>query len=72
MWNGMASLSHEDTTPQSLADALCSRRTQDLDAKSILHLVWQNSVRGNNPQNAYVVYQPRRLPNIVQSVVELR
>jgi len=46
MSNGMAALSREDTKPQSLADAHCSSaaqyrcqyRTQDLDAKWILHL----------------------------------
>ena len=33
----------------------------------------QNSVRGNyNPQNVYIVYQCRRRPNTVQSLVDLR
>jgi len=36
---------------------------------------WQNSVRGKNLQNVflvYIVYQPRRRPKIVQSSVGLR
>ena len=26
---------------------------------------------GNSPKNVYIVYQPRKPPNIVQSLVEL-
>ena len=33
---------------------------------------WQNSVRGQKPPKMYIVYQPRRLPKIVQSLVDLR
>jgi len=34
---------------------------------------WQNSVKGQKPpKNVYTLYQPRRRPNIVQSVVDLR
>jgi len=32
---------------------------------------WQNSVRGQEPQNVYIVYQPRRQPKTVQSLVDL-
>jgi len=30
---------------------------------------WQNSVRDKSPENVYKVYQPRRCPNILQSLV---
>jgi len=33
---------------------------------------WQNSVRGKNPRNVHIMYQPMRWPNIVQSLVSLR
>jgi len=33
---------------------------------------WQNSVRGQEPPIMYIVYQPRRRPNIVQSLVGFR
>jgi len=33
---------------------------------------WQNSVKGQQPQNVYTVYQPMRRPNIVQIFVDLR
>ena len=36
------------------------------------YCTWQNSVRGKSPQNAYIMYQPRKQPNIVQSLVDLR
>jgi len=68
------------TTPQSLADAHCwsvvqlcyqYRRTQDLDAKWILHLAkFHQGARA--AENVYIVYQPRKRPNIVQSLVGLR
>jgi len=32
---------------------------------------WQNSIRGQEPPQMYIVYQPRRRPNIVQSFVDL-
>ena len=34
---------------------------------------WQNSVTGQEPpKNACIVYQPRRRPNVVQSLVGFR
>jgi len=31
----------------------------------------QNSIRGQTPENVYIVYQPTRRPSIVQSLVDL-
>jgi len=46
-------------------------RTQDSDAKSILHVAkFRYGTRA--PENVYIVYQLRRRPNIVQSLVGLR
>ena len=33
---------------------------------------WQNSIRGQEPQKLYIVYQPRRWLSIMQSLVSLR
>jgi len=33
---------------------------------------WQNSVRASAAENLCIVYQPRRLPNIVQSLDDFR
>jgi len=60
MSKGMAVLSREDTTPQTLADAHCSsavherwlyRRTQDLALSEFY--TWQNSVTGQEPPKGY-------------------
>jgi len=66
------------TTSQSLADAHCwsavhSRcqysRMQDLDAKWILHVAkFHHGARA--PKNIYVVCQPRKWPNTMQSFVD--
>ena len=67
------------TTLQSLADARCLSavqwrcqytRTQDLDAKWILHVT--KFVHGAKAQNVYIVYQLRRRPKLVQSLIGLR
>ena len=45
-----------------------AKRTQDLDTKWILHVVkFRYGARA--PENVYTVYQSRRWPNIVQSLV---
>ena len=41
------------------------RRTQDLDIKPILHRA-KFCQGARAPENVYIVYQPRRRPNIVQ------
>jgi len=34
---------------------------------------WQNSVRGARaPESVYIVYQPRRRPNILKSLIDFR
>jgi len=67
------------STPQSLADAhywnavqqCCQNRTvQVLDLRT-LHLA-KFRYEARTPENVYMVYQPRRWPNIVQSLVGLR
>jgi len=48
-----------------------AKRTQDLDTKWILHVVkFRQEARA--PESLYIVYQPRRRPKIVQSLVGLR
>jgi len=44
------------------------RRKQELDTKWILHLA-KFRQRARDPENEYIMYQPRRRPNIVQSLV---
>ena len=62
------------STPQSLADvhfwSACLQENARLTQSEFC--TWQNSVRGNSPQNVPIVYQLRRRPNIVQSLVGLR
>jgi len=33
---------------------------------------WPNPLRGQEPPKMYIVYQPRRRPSIVQSLVDVR
>ena len=67
------------TTPQSLADPAfgvpCSNATNIGEHKTWTQsefCMWRNSVRGQELWKCiYIVYQPRRRPNIVQSLVGL-
>ena len=67
------------TAPQSLADAPagtpCSNAA-NIEGKTWTQsefCTWQNSARGvRAPENVYVMYQPKRRPNIAKSLVGLR
>ena len=55
------------TMPQSLADGRCSRL-----GRKVNFAAGKIPLGGKSPQNVYIVYQPRRWPNILQSFIYLR
>ena len=67
MPNVMAALPPTTRVPCSNAANIGERKTWTQSE----FCTWQNSVRGQDPENVYIVYQPRR-SNIVQGLVDLR
>jgi len=64
--NAAVSLARSARLPCSNAANIGERKTQSE------FCTWPNSVRGQEPPKRYIVHQPRRRPNIVQSLVDLR
>jgi len=67
------------TKPQRLADPAagvsCSNAANMKERKTQTQsefCTWQNSLRDKSAQNVFMVYQPRRRPKIVQSLVGLQ